>query len=66
MTDKVCQSGWKKFENNCYFSSTSKKTWYLSRNYCQGKGADLVIINSKAEMVGSFCTLEHFSFFDAQ
>ncbi|XP_019745043.1 CD209 antigen-like isoform X1 [Hippocampus comes] len=49
--DKVCQSGWKKFENSCYFTSTSKKTWYLSRNYCQGKGADLVIINSKAEMV---------------
>ncbi|XP_061882748.1 C-type lectin domain family 4 member G-like [Entelurus aequoreus] len=48
---KTCPSGWKKFETNCYYSSTfTKKTWYLSRSYCQGKGADLVIINSKDEM----------------
>ncbi|XP_077380451.1 uncharacterized protein LOC144020644 isoform X1 [Festucalex cinctus] len=48
--DKVCPSGWKKFENNCYFASTTKKTWYLSRSNCQGKGADLAIINSREEM----------------
>ncbi|XP_077427206.1 uncharacterized protein LOC144055254 [Vanacampus margaritifer] len=49
--EKVCSSGWKKFENNCYFASSSSKTWYMSRKYCQGQGADLVIINSQAEMV---------------
>ncbi|XP_037108053.1 CD209 antigen-like isoform X1 [Syngnathus acus] len=48
---KVCPSSWKKFENNCYYSSSSKESWYQSRNYCQGKGADLVIINTKEEMV---------------
>ncbi|XP_057699735.1 C-type lectin domain family 10 member A-like [Corythoichthys intestinalis] len=48
--NKVCPSGWKKFEKSCYLTSTSKKTWYLSRNNCQSKGADLVIINSQDEM----------------
>ncbi|XP_061625950.1 CD209 antigen-like isoform X2 [Phyllopteryx taeniolatus] len=48
--DKVCPSGWKKFGKSCYFVSSSKKTWYLSRNNCQGNGADLVIINSNEEM----------------
>nr|XP_057939257.1 CD209 antigen-like protein C [Doryrhamphus excisus] len=48
---KTCPSNWKKFETSCYYSSSlAKKTWYLSRNYCQGNGADLVIINSKEEM----------------
>ncbi|XP_077379840.1 uncharacterized protein LOC144020342 [Festucalex cinctus] len=51
LKDKVCPSGWKKFENNCYFASSSTKSWYMSRNYCQGEGADLVIINSREEMV---------------
>ncbi|XP_054635975.1 CD209 antigen-like [Dunckerocampus dactyliophorus] len=48
---KICPSNWKKFETSCYYSSSlSKKTWYLSRSYCQGNGADLVIINSQEEM----------------
>ncbi|XP_077574552.1 uncharacterized protein LOC144197789 [Stigmatopora nigra] len=49
-TAKVCPSGWQKFESSCYFKSSSKKTWYLSRDYCKGKGAHLVIINSREEM----------------
>ncbi|XP_047435127.1 CD209 antigen-like isoform X2 [Mugil cephalus] len=47
---KTCPSGWRKFQNSCYFSSASKKTWKLSRDYCQSKGADLAIVKSPEEM----------------
>ncbi|KAM7009852.1 uncharacterized protein LKV04_001778 [Tautogolabrus adspersus] len=47
---KACQSGWRKFESSCFFTSTVKKTWTLAREYCQNKGAELAIITSKEEM----------------
>ncbi|XP_069543969.1 CD209 antigen-like [Brachyistius frenatus] len=47
---KACPTGWRKFEFSCYFTSVSKKTWTLSREYCQSKGADLAIIKSPEEM----------------
>ncbi|KAM6952041.1 uncharacterized protein PEZ65_008987 [Lycodopsis pacificus] len=46
---KTCQSGWRKFENSCYFVSTVKKNWASSRADCIAKGADLVIIDSRDE-----------------
>uniref|UniRef100_A0A8C4NQ24 C-type lectin domain-containing protein n=1 Tax=Dicentrarchus labrax TaxID=13489 RepID=A0A8C4NQ24_DICLA len=48
--DKKCPSGWKKFEYSCYFTSSSKRTWNRSREYCQTKEADLAIITSQEEM----------------
>ncbi|KAL1023928.1 hypothetical protein UPYG_G00049160 [Umbra pygmaea] len=46
---KGCLSGWKKFGCSCYYISTEKKTWNESREDCQGRGADLVVINSLEE-----------------
>ncbi|XP_029951088.1 C-type lectin domain family 4 member M-like [Salarias fasciatus] len=50
-TNRQCQSGWQKFQNSCYYKSFSKKSWELGRQYCKNKQADLVVINSREEMV---------------
>ena len=44
--------GWRRFGNSLYFFSDTKKNWIDSRNDCQQKDADLVVINSKEEEVG--------------
>ncbi|XP_054911182.1 CD209 antigen-like protein E [Poeciliopsis prolifica] len=49
ITGKWCPDGWTRFGCSCYFKSQERKSWSDSRSYCQDKGADLVIINSKAE-----------------
>ncbi|KAF3707004.1 C-type lectin domain family 12 member B [Channa argus] len=46
---KLCPEGWKKFGCSCYFKSTERKSWSESRRFCQDRGSDLVIINSKEE-----------------
>ncbi|XP_023189122.1 CD209 antigen-like isoform X2 [Xiphophorus maculatus] len=45
------QPGWVLFEGSAYYVSSGKKTWQESRNYCQSKGADLMIINSRSKQV---------------
>ncbi|XP_067338024.1 C-type lectin domain family 17, member A-like [Channa argus] len=45
----LCPEGWKKFGCSCYFKSTERKSWSESRRFCQDRGSDLVIINSKEE-----------------
>ncbi|XP_034452173.1 C-type lectin domain family 4 member F-like isoform X2 [Hippoglossus hippoglossus] len=51
MQDKKCFNGWQKLECSCYYTSSGKKSWQKSREYCQSKGADLAIITSRNKMV---------------
>ncbi|KAK9527130.1 hypothetical protein VZT92_015788 [Zoarces viviparus] len=46
---KWCPEGWRRFGCSCYFKSNERKTWQGSRDDCQQKGADLVVINNKEE-----------------
>ncbi|XP_053273745.1 C-type lectin domain family 4 member M isoform X1 [Pleuronectes platessa] len=50
MQDRICVTGWQKFECSCYYTSYGNRTWQKSREYCQSKGADLAIITSQNEM----------------
>ncbi|XP_071264034.1 CD209 antigen-like protein E [Salvelinus alpinus] len=52
--EQHCQEGWIYFDSKFYFLSTEKKTWEKSRQDCQGRGADLVIINSREEQTFVF------------
>uniref|UniRef100_A0A668A767 C-type lectin domain-containing protein n=1 Tax=Myripristis murdjan TaxID=586833 RepID=A0A668A767_9TELE len=42
-------NGWIYFSSSCYFLSSENKNWNDSRQDCLGRGADLVIINSREE-----------------
>ncbi|ROI93619.1 C-type lectin domain family 17, member A [Anabarilius grahami] len=45
--DKV--DGWTNYQYSVYFISSEKKRWTESRRYCTDRGADLIIINNRAE-----------------
>ncbi|RMC02805.1 hypothetical protein DUI87_19996 [Hirundo rustica rustica] len=50
-----CPPPWKKHGRKCYFFSPEviEKDWNTSREECTAMGSDLVIINSKEELVSS-------------
>ncbi|XP_031674216.1 C-type lectin domain family 4 member M-like [Oncorhynchus kisutch] len=52
--EQHCQEGWRYFDSSLYFLSTEEKTWKQSREDCKGRGADLVIINSREEQTFVF------------
>uniref|UniRef100_A0A3B5KEF3 C-type lectin domain-containing protein n=1 Tax=Takifugu rubripes TaxID=31033 RepID=A0A3B5KEF3_TAKRU len=47
--DPYFKRGWFHFQKSLYYISSVKNTWHLSREYCLQEGADLAIINSRAE-----------------
>ncbi|XP_056439982.1 CD209 antigen-like protein B [Gadus chalcogrammus] len=52
-----CLAGWQPHGGSCYFLSAEKKSWMASRQDCQDKGADLVVIHSEEEQnfINNFC-----------
>lgn len=52
MTDQYFQDGWVYLPPSLYYISSVQKSWRKSREYCQQKGADLMIVNSEQEQVG--------------
>ncbi|XP_053868480.1 CD209 antigen-like protein C isoform X1 [Malaclemys terrapin pileata] len=44
-----CPPGWQHFEKNCYFFSTSTKSWLDAKQFCTNEGSHLVIVNTKQE-----------------
>ncbi|XP_044073432.1 CD209 antigen-like protein E [Siniperca chuatsi] len=47
--EKTCPAGWTMFSYACYFLSDESGSWDKGREYCRGKGADLVVITSTEE-----------------
>ncbi|XP_051748227.1 C-type lectin domain family 4 member M-like [Ctenopharyngodon idella] len=41
--------GWIYYQSSLYFISSEKRNWAESRRYCTERGADLIIINNRAE-----------------
>jgi hypothetical protein len=51
VVEQHTQQGWSYYKSTFYFTSTEKKTWERSQEDCQGREADLVVINSREEYV---------------
>ncbi|XP_063739416.1 CD209 antigen-like protein A isoform X2 [Eleginops maclovinus] len=47
--DHYSQQGWMYFNHSFYYISAIQKSWQESRDDCQQRDADLIIINSKNE-----------------
>ncbi|XP_026210251.1 C-type mannose receptor 2, partial [Anabas testudineus] len=39
-----CQSGWREYENKCYFFSTDNKSWMEANAFCLGQNSNLMSI----------------------
>ncbi|KAM9792692.1 CD209 antigen-like protein C [Neosynchiropus ocellatus] len=49
LLDEYFQQGWLYFRPSLYYMSSVQQSWLDSRNFCVGRGADLVVINSTEE-----------------
>ena len=45
----LCEAGWHGFNNSCYLFEKEGRTWTEARADCQRRGADLVVVDSRAE-----------------
>uniref|UniRef100_A0A3B3BXZ6 C-type lectin domain-containing protein n=1 Tax=Oryzias melastigma TaxID=30732 RepID=A0A3B3BXZ6_ORYME len=57
-TDHYLKQNWIYFSGSFYYISTTEKSWQSSRDDCLGRGADLIIINSKEENVSTHTSWE--------
>uniref|UniRef100_A0A673CF37 C-type lectin domain-containing protein n=1 Tax=Sphaeramia orbicularis TaxID=375764 RepID=A0A673CF37_9TELE len=44
-----CPDSWRKFGGHCYFISNSKKTWHVSKQDCENRGATLAVVSNEEE-----------------
>ncbi|XP_059901050.1 C-type lectin domain family 4 member F-like [Gadus macrocephalus] len=57
LSEGGCLAGWQPHGGSCYFLSAENKSWMASRQDCQDRGADLVVIHSEEEQnfINNFC-----------
>lgn len=48
---KTCETGWKKFEDSCYYLTVFKDSWSKVRSSCLKKEADLAVITNEREQI---------------
>lgn len=46
-----CGKGWITYKNSCYYISKERLSWQESRESCQKRGGDLVVIDNEIEQV---------------
>uniref|UniRef100_A0A673CCX5 C-type lectin domain-containing protein n=1 Tax=Sphaeramia orbicularis TaxID=375764 RepID=A0A673CCX5_9TELE len=44
-----CPDFWTRFGGHCYFISNSKKTWHVSKQDCENRGATLAVVSNEEE-----------------
>lgn len=55
--EEGCPRGWLTFTSRCYYVSSQRRSWDDSRQDCQQRGADLVVIDSRLEQVPAHARL---------
>ncbi|XP_053234605.1 C-type lectin domain family 2 member D-like isoform X1 [Podarcis raffonei] len=48
--EHACPSGWKAYEQKCYYFSDVEKNWTLSQSFCASQKASLAVVESEDEM----------------
>nr|XP_034963089.1 C-type lectin domain family 2 member D-like isoform X2 [Zootoca vivipara] len=46
----ACASGWKAYEQKCYYFSDVEKNWTLSQSFCASQNASLAVLEREDEM----------------
>ncbi|XP_077781326.1 uncharacterized protein LOC114592787 [Podarcis muralis] len=49
--EHACPSGWKAYEQKCYYFSDVEKNWTLSQSFCASQKASLAVLESEDEML---------------
>ncbi|XP_076027208.1 uncharacterized protein LOC143016656 [Genypterus blacodes] len=47
--ETICPNGTKRFNGSCYHITNWKGSWWMSKNYCEHEGAQLLVISSTEE-----------------